>query len=90
MSIAGLKTRTEIPLVCIESRRESVHITRGIGTAATAGNSGESDEYGRFFIFRREEGGGRDVRPVSVGGEDTVGADAAGVHRTLGDLTTQF
>lgn len=80
---------TEIALVCIESRRKSMHIASGIGTAATAGDGGESNEDWGLFIFRGEEGRGRDIRPVSIRREDTVGANAPGMDRAFGDLIRQ-
>lgn len=48
---------TEVSFICIESSREPVYITGGVCTAAAAGDSRDSNEHGRFFVFGGEEGG---------------------------------
>ena len=73
-------------LVCVETRRKSMHISSGIGTATTAGNSGESNEDRGLLILAPKEGSCGDIRPVAVGSKDTMSSNASGVDRALGDL----
>ena len=63
-----------------------MHISSGIGTATTSGNSGESNENRGLLILAPKEGSCGDIRPVAVGSKDTMSSNASGVDRALGDL----
>lgn len=82
----GVVARTKVSFIRVEPRREPVHVSGCIGTATTADDSGEANEDGRFFILPSEEGGSREVGPVTVGCEYTVGAGTAGMDHSFGDL----
>ena len=77
---------TEVSFVSVESRREAVYITRSIGAAPTACNSGEADKNRSLFAFTSEERGRSEIRPIAVRRKYSVRSDATSVNRTFRNL----
>lgn len=77
-------------VVNIQSRGEAVNITGGVGGTPETGNGREADEDRCLLALGAQEGGGGDVGPVAITGEDTVGTGTTGMDDSLGNLVSKF
>lgn len=75
-----------VAFIGIESRREPMDITGGVGTTALANNGRETNESRSDFAGRREEGGSSDVRPVGIAGKATISSGTTSMDNTLRNL----
>lgn len=84
--VSRILIHTKVSFVGIKASRKAVHVASGIGTSATASDSGEANEDGCLLLFRRQEGSSGDIRPVTIGCEYTMGAGTTGMDSALGNL----
>ena len=67
-----------------------MNITGSVGGTLRTGNGREADKDWCLLALGAQEGGGGDVGPVAVAGEDTVGTGTTGVDDSLGNLGSKF
>lgn len=67
-----------------------MNITGSVGGTLGTRNGREADEDRCLLALGAQEGGGSDVGPVAIAGEDTVGAGTTGVNDSFGNLLSTF
>ena len=72
-------------LLRVELRREAAGVAHRVGRAARAQHRGEADEDRRLQALLGQDGGPRDLRGRTVGGEDAVRPGTPRVHDALRD-----